>query len=183
VIALTEQEIATALARIPDGLAKYQWIQDRVWRCDVTRDTSFQTRYNGFYRVRRGGGWRAGYFGIMQQAKSTGITFGQALRTLLAPSGRIEASFASKLVATLDPDTPVIDRFVLSNFGLRLPYPTALERERKTVAIYEELCARYEAVLRSRIGRLICARFSEQFPMAAISDLKKIDLVLWQHRG
>lgn len=98
-------------------------------------------------------------------------------------SGRIEASFASKLVATLKPTTPVIDKFVLKNFGLRLPYTYAPGRERKTVAIYDKLCSRYEALLHSPTGRLICARFSERFPQSDIEDLKKIDLVLWQHRG
>ena len=49
--------------------------------------------------------------------------------------------------------------------------------------MYGELCARYEALLASEVGRLICERVESRYPGAGISDLKKVDLVLWQHRA
>ena len=64
----------------------------------------------------------------MQVSKAQCINFPEALRALRERTGRLEASFASKLVATLDPNKPVIDKFVLSNFNLRLPYHGAANR-------------------------------------------------------
>lgn len=180
---LSETEIDTAADRCASGLSKYLWLQNRFPRCDVREDETFQRRFNGFYRVRRNAEWRAAYFEIMERAKPTGIEFGEALAALRAKTGRLEASFASKLVATIDPSKPVIDRFVLQNFGLRLPYHYASNREAQILGIYAELCDRYDALLASELGRLICRRFGKRHPNTGISDLKKVDLVLWQHRA
>jgi hypothetical protein len=49
------------------------------------------------------------------------VNFEHILRTLLAETGKVEASFASKMAATLDPSSPVIDRHVLSYVGRKLP--------------------------------------------------------------
>ena len=180
---LTGPEIEVAVGRIGVGLRKYLWLQAEVGRRDVSRDATFQTRFNGFYRVRRDAEWRGKFYRLMEDAKVSGVEFAEALRALHSATGRYEASFASKLVATLDPGRPVIDRFVLENFGLRLPYPYQADRERRILEVYAELCARYEALLASEVGRLICERVESPYPGAGISDLKKVDLVLWQHRA
>jgi hypothetical protein len=94
----------------------------------------------------------------------------------------LEASFASKLVATLNPDKPVIDKFVLTNFGLSLPSQYENDREAKAVKIYDELCAAYDELLQKPIMNTIRIKFAEQFPWATTTDLKKVDLILWQIR-
>ena len=182
-ITLTGQDIDKALGRIADGLCQYIWIQSRFQHCDVSTDLVFQTAFNGFYRVRRNADWRERFYTLFETARASGITFDQAFRELLQRTERYEASFASKLVATLDPTKPVVDKFVLGNFDLRLPYYSASEREVKTIGVYNELCGRYETFMRSPLGRTICARFTLRYPQADITDLKKIDLVLWQTRG
>ncbi len=118
----------------------------------------------------------------MQKAKEKGITFPQALGALRDATGRIEASFASKLVATLHPTMPVIDKFVLGNFGLCLPYYNSSNRETKTIEVYDRLCKDYDVLTGSSQGLMIREKFSLRFPWAEITDIKKIDLVLWQIR-
>lgn len=180
---LTETEIEAAVGRIGVGLRKYLWLQTEVGRRDVSRDATFQRRFNGFYRVRRDAEWRERYFRLMEESKRGGAHFAQVLRTMHAATGRYEASFASKLVATLDPTQPVIDRFVLENFGLRLPYPYQKNRETRILQVHAELCAKYEALLASDVGRLIREKVEARYPGTGISDLKRVDLVLWQHRA
>jgi len=180
---LSEMEIEAAVVRIGVGLRKYLWLQTEVGRRDVSRDAVFQRRFNGFYRVRRDAEWREAYFRLMEESKAGGVHFAHVLRTLHAATGRYEASFASKLVATLDPTQPVIDRFVLENFGLRLPYPYQKNREIRILQVHAELCAKYEALLASDVGRRISQKVEERYPGTGISDLKRVDLVLWQHRG
>jgi len=119
----------------------------------------------------------------MEESKSSDVNFTQVLRALHAATGRYEASFASKLVATLDPTQPVIDRFVLENFGLRLPYLYQKDRETRILQVHAELCAKYEALLASDVGRLIREKVEARYPGTGISDLKRVDLVLWQHRA
>lgn len=181
-LVLSENDIDAAVERISVGLRKYQWLQHRVHRCDVRTDAEFQRRYFGFYRVRRGSDWRAAYFALMEETKVGGADFAEVLGALRLATGRLEASFASKLVATLAPEMPVIDRFVLENLGLRLPYPSQRNREEKIVSLYAEVRRRYQKILRSVEGQLICTKVDARYPSNGISDLKKVDLVLWQHR-
>jgi hypothetical protein len=161
---LTEKQIDEALERVPAGLGKYLWLQERVWNCDVSTAQDFQTRFNGFYRVRRNEAWRVQFYALMETAKTKDAPFPEILGALHDATGRVEASFASKLVATLTPDKPVIDRYVLENFGLRLPYSYSRDRIRETVEVYRQLIRGYDNLLRSEMGTLICTKFEARFP-------------------
>jgi len=182
-VPLTEHQIERALERIEPGLTKYLWIMARVHRCDVRTDATFQRSFNGFYKVRKNPAWQAPYYALMEHAKTQPLDFAEVLRAMHAAVGSVEASFSSKLVATLDPTQPVWDQFVLRNVGLRKPYPYQNDQLGRTIALYEELRRRCAALAASHEGRLICAMFTRRYPAAAITDLKRIDLVLWQHRG
>lgn len=178
----SDAELHAALDRVPDGLSRYRWLQARVFECDVRSDPEFQRRFNRFYRVRRGGMWRAVFFELLEYSKTAGIDFAQALRFLADSTGRLEASFASKLVATLDPSKPVVDKFVLMNFGLELPHQKAVNRTMSIIEVYERLILEYTHLMMSPQGERIRAMFDEKYPGSGISELKKIDLVLWQAR-
>ena len=39
------------------ALDKYNYIKDNLYKCDVSKDNEFQTRFNAFYRVRRDDKW------------------------------------------------------------------------------------------------------------------------------
>ena len=179
---LTENQVDKALPKVEDGLRKYCWIQENFQRCDVSKDWNFQTKFNDFYKVRRNARWRLHYYELMEAMKSHDMTFAQALRILRQKTNRIEASFASKLVSTLNPNKPVVDKFVLKNFDLRLPYYSATNRESKTIQVYDELCLKYKDLMGRQIASVICDKFVEMYPWANITDLKKVDLVLWQNR-
>lgn len=181
-IEMTEKQVDAALDKIQDGLHKYCRIQTNFRKCDVSSDHDFQTLFSGFYKVRRDAKWRDCYFRLMEKAKQDSINFPDALHALADQTKRIEASFASKLVATLDPTRPIIDRFVLENFGLRLPAFNTINRESKTVDIYNQLCAAYERLMSNRQGRMVLDKFKQRYPQVEITDLKRIDLVLWQNR-
>ena len=118
---LTEEQIQIALSRLEHGLTKYLWLQRQVKLCDVSANEEFQRCFSGFYRMRRNSEWRMGFFALLESSKLNGIGFPEALREIHHRCGMVEASFASKLVATLDPSKPVIDKFVLEYFAMRLP--------------------------------------------------------------
>jgi hypothetical protein len=118
----------------------------------------------------------------MESARLAGIGFPEALKEISRRTGRIEASFSSKLVATLDASQPVIDKFVLKNFGLKLPPWGLPDRESKTIVVYRDLCVAYHDFLQSPTGLMIRDLFDRRYPKSGITELKKIDLVLWQIR-
>ena len=179
---ITDANVANALPKIKVVLKKYCWLQSQVHKVNVSMDKEFQRTFNGFYKVRRRPQWQTMYYGLMEEAKSRGIAFAEILHRLLVLTDRIEASFASKLVATLNPEQPVIDKFVLKNFGLHLPVYSTGDREKKTIGLYEQLRAAYEQLRANEKGRMICEKFRASYPDAGIAVVKMIDLVLWKIR-
>lgn len=181
---VTEEQVQIALSGLQPSLTKYLWLQRQVRLCDdISTNGEFQRRFIGFYRVRRNSGWCSEFFKLMGASKSKGIDFPEALREINCRCGKIEASFASKLVATLDPSKPVIDKFVLSHFAMRLPRWGSTSREEKTIKLYCELCGKYADLLQSPTGKLILGLFDLRYPNSEVTELKKVDLVLWQVRA
>ena len=180
---LTKQQIATALEHAEPGLRRYLWIMDRVHQCDVRRDAEFQRTYTYFYKVRRSDAWRRSYFGLLEHAKTTPMTFSAALRAIHRETGTVAASFASKLVATLDPSLPVWDRHVLDNLGLRAPYHYQRDRVERCERTYTELHQRMTNLVASPEGQRICAAFARRYPRVSVTDMKRVDLVLWRIRA
>lgn len=72
---------------------------------------------------------------------------------------------------------------MLENFELRLPRFELPDREAKTVEVYQELCDMYREFIESSTGTMIRDLFEQRYPSSGISELKKIDLVLWQIRS
>jgi hypothetical protein len=177
-----ESAVRATLPWVARGLDKYIWIQSHVRMRDVSIDREFQRRFAGFYRVRRNATWRTSYFQLLEAAKAGGVTFHETLTQLADQSGRVEASFASKLVATLDDALPVIDSVVLKHVGLRLPAPATLERLKRIVQLFDDLSQWYAEQLSSPPGMSTVRLFREAYPAAQVSDLKALDLVLWQLR-
>ena len=178
----TEEELQKALNQLEHKMDTYIWLQRFVRLCDVSADKEFQRKFSVFYRVRRGSNWKEQYFSLMESSKLGGIDFPAALRELNRYWKQIEASFASKLVATLDPSKPVIDKFVLRYFGIRLTRSGTDARESRTIGLYRELCHKYCALMESPRGKQVREAFDRRYPNLEISELKKLDFVLWQLR-
>lgn len=181
-IVLSDAQIEDSLSRVGRGLEKYLGIQARLRECDVRVDIEFRRWFNGFYRVRRGAAWQDAFFGLLEHAKARPTTFAETLGALHRATGRWEASFASKLLATVDPDMPVIDSVVLQNLGLRLPAPTAVDRAAGIEAVHRALATHFGEFLPTKEGRYLVARFREEYPSAVITETKMLDFVLWQTR-
>jgi hypothetical protein len=145
-----------------------------------TLDTGW--RFNHFYRVRRGTDWQKKFYSLLEMQKHKTVSFADVLQALHQTTGRYEPSFASKLVATIRPDMPVIDSIVLRNLDLTLPGYHSRDRAARLVQLYETLVSRFRAFLKTETGRYVIRRFREEYPGAKLSKVKMLDLVLWQTR-
>ena len=168
------------LDRVEIGIEKYNWIMKRVHEVDVSADVEFQKFFNGFYRMRqRPASFYQSYYAYLESNKNnSALTFESIVTHLYEETGSIHASFSSKLLATVNPDMPIWDRFVLQNLGLRTPYYYEKDRLQKTVQLYERICDWYQ----SEEAKEKLQVFNELFPNAEISDVKKIDFILWATR-
>src|SRR5262249_29983705 len=97
-------------------------------------------------------------------------------------TGRYEASFASKLVATIRPDMPVIDSIVLRNVDLTPPRYNVRDRAVRLEHLHATLLSWFNAVRTTQTGHYLVTRFREEYPAARITEIKMLDLVLWQTR-
>jgi hypothetical protein len=186
-INLTRAEILKALPKVAGGLGKYLCIQALVEQAsDLTHDPIFQKKFNGFYKVRRNEEWRRHYFKILEsqrhKKKGEGLEFLDVLKTIHRRTGKVEASFTSKLTASVDTSLPVIDSIVLKNIGARLPSAKTGNRLSMIATMYDDLGKCYEDYLRTEIGKFLAEEFKKQYPKAKISEVKMLDFVLWQTR-
>ena len=170
----------TSVERIRIGLQKYGSIMVRLHQTDVSKDRDFQRLFNGYYRIRqRSEGFYRSFYRYLEEHKfDTALTYDQVLTDLFQETGCIHASFSSKLLATVRPEMPVWDKYVLSNLGLKAPYYSCKDRFQKVLDTYQKICDWYqtpEALSKAAV-------FEASFPHADITDVKKIDFVLWQTR-
>jgi predicted RNase H-like HicB family nuclease len=182
IIRLTRGQLEAALPRLSRGLEQYMWLQEHRGSGNLFKDHVFRRRFNRFYRVRRGTEWQDKFYRLLWRKRGEPVSFGEILRTLHRATGRYESSFASKLVATIRPEMPVIDSVVLRNVDLRLPRYNARDRTARLARLYATLVSWFNAFLRTETGRYLVKRFREEYPDARISEVKMLDLVLWQTR-
>ena len=170
----------TILDRVEIGIEKYNWIMKRVHETDVSSDVEFQRTFNGFYRMRqRPTSSYASYYTYLEKNKNNqDLSFEDTVTYLYQETGSIHASFSSKLLATVNPNMPIWDKFVLQNLGLRTPYSYEKDRLQKTIQLDQKICDWYKTD--EAIKKL--AGFNQQFPGVNITDVKKIDFILWSTR-
>lgn len=149
----------------------------RVNETDVSTDADFQRFYNGFYRIRqRPANFYKAYYAYLERNKyNSQLTFEDILIHFYHENGTLQASFSSKLLATVRPDMPIWDRFVLQNLELRAPYSYKKDRIKKTLSLYQQICIWY----RSDQAYAKLNEFNDYFPGVNILDVKKIDFILW----
>ncbi|MGE3843068.1 MAG: hypothetical protein AB7I50_15955 [Vicinamibacterales bacterium] len=181
-IELSPRQIEIALPRVEGGLKKYWWLQSEYPSRNVVTDLEYQRAFVGFYRVRRSAPWREAFFRLLEEGKTRRPTITEVLHRIHEATGRIEASFASKLVATADPDLPVIDSVVLRNLGRRLPTGSASQRIRGIASLHERLAEDYTRFLDTALGGHLVTRFTATYPRFPITTMKMLDLVIWQIR-
>lgn len=130
---------------------------------------------------RRGADWKREYFRLMIDYRARkDITFGKILLRLYQATGQIEASFASKMLATLDANMPIWDRNVLKALQLRLKGKNSEIRFSNAVVLYDRICSWYKAFLHTDQAKEMIERFNKEFPdYENLSETKKIDFILW----
>lgn len=177
------------------GLEDYQYIMENVHKVNMSdvnnKDTrKFRTTYNRFYNVRHksGNAWYDHYYQVFEKMKheENNATFERILNEISIET--VDASFASKMLATLNPDKPILDSRVLNNFKITIKGNTKQEKIKSSIEAYKKIEAEYEEYLPSKEARENIDLFDEIFPEYArnsnsnaplISDIKKIDFIIW----
>ena len=121
------------------GLDSYTKIIEQVKTTNIATDKNFQKLFNGFYLVRRNETWRKNYYNFFETIKNTSPTFESIITHLYEVSGNIEASFSSKMLASIFPEKPIWDRYIIQNLNLELTGNTQLEKLQNAITIYANI--------------------------------------------
>ena len=164
------------------GVPQYVWLSENI----NPSDAEWQKRFCKFYRVYGGGRgkeWREAFFEQMAKVGDR-PTFSDVLIALSndpRTAGRVEKSFASKLLHTLNPHSPIIDKYIIRNTGVKLPEYKSIE---EAVVCYDELVGWFDTELKTARGQEWIALFDAAFPeyRERLTAEKKVDFLLWMIR-
>ena len=141
----------------------------------------FQRKYDAFYRLRRNEAWRKEYFQLMDTYKKRGNTsFGEILLRLYQKTNQIEASFSSKMLATINDNMPIWDSKVLGVMKMKVAGTKTEIRFSNSVLLYDQICSWYREFLKTDNAKEMIRRFDAEFPeFQSMSATQKIDFILW----
>ena len=174
-------DLDSAFGRLNNRRRDMQRYTDIMSIAESPEDPTFQKKFNAFYRVRRNEVWRKKFYEIMASCRKKGnASFGEILLRLYQATGQIEASFGSKMLATVNPDMPIWDSNVLKCLQLQLKGKTPELKMSNAVVLYDRICRWYTRFLQTEEAKTMLERFDLEFPeFQTMTNIKKIDFVLW----
>jgi len=177
------------------GLNQYVRILE-LRKINVATNESYQKNFTSYYRVRREASWLKEYYSFMEIHKNDKeLSFETILRYISNishnvkvsknnPDGiakTIDASFASKMLSTINTNYPIWDSQVVKTLGIKLY--EGLNREEKIeayIGAYKFLKKEVDSFIPTPQGVECIAIFDKMFPsFSYINPVKKIDFYLW----
>jgi hypothetical protein len=165
------------------GVKKYLLIMRLVGDSNVQKSKDFQKLFNGFYRVRqRSPEFYEALYKYLEQNKNKEVLFEDALTFFYKKFHRFEPSFSSKLVATINPKFPIWDSRVLARLNFTTPHVNLESKIRlkKMVEIYQDIVSWYYIFMKTPQAKEMINIFDKKIGHVNITNIKKIDFILWQ---
>ncbi|WP_031553228.1 hypothetical protein [Oribacterium sp. FC2011] len=163
-------------------IEKYIWLIDNLQNINIASDKDgFQKKYNGFWNVRSDSNWRDSYFEYFESVKDKAPSFEKIIMDLnVKLKGRIEPSFSSKMLATIDPGRPIWDSRVLVRLGYKDDWKGDNSIDNAN-SIYKRICGWYAEYFETAEMKRNIEIFDSYLPeyKDRISAVKKIDYLLW----
>ena len=182
------RNIESILGRITTSkLNAYALTQNRLQQVDVSTDELYQKTYNGFYRVRLPltDAYSTYYKLIEQNKNNNNQSLAQLLEELLIATRSVDTSFGSKILATVNPNVAPLDSVVLGHLNLRLPARTGqsdIERIQQCMNVHNQLISKLNQLITMPEFQRLKQKFVKRFPNYNFTDVKILDLLLWQYR-
>ncbi|GAB4045771.1 hypothetical protein GCM10028810_20960 [Spirosoma litoris] len=104
-------QIDKVLISLEPFVVQYHDTWEGLIKFDVSKDKTYQSNFIRFFRLPRTDCYNY-YFDFLERREhNTDLSYADVLTELQSITDRLESSFASKLVATVDPRHPVIGCF------------------------------------------------------------------------
>ena len=167
---------------------KYMFLQDNLYSGDVSTDLEYQSIFADLYSMSghkcHDADWCHGFFSLLEKFKYSYNGFPLVLRELTHRVRRTEVAYASIMVATINPEKPLLTSYVLNSLDLTIPNSNAGTSQRGLPAnLYLQVKNLLNSVLKEQKVIDLLNEFDILYPMALhIDDMKKLDFMLWQNR-
>ena len=177
---------------IQSGVIKYTWIMEFIEKAklnniDLTIEKEFRTKFNGFYRIRQKPEefYNQYYLLLNSNLKST-PEFINILENLYTIEQRLESSFSSKLLHSINPNLPIWDSIVMQKLNLKTTfYPKDIIKKKENIVNqYQRLSVFFNDFLLTQESQQLINLFDKKINTQNynITPLKKIDFIIWQTR-
>lgn len=170
--------------KIRPSLRKYKNIMSLAKNsCDFSKDKEFQKSFNGYYLAGpKDQLWYETFYKLFQEARMNNYTFEDVLFKFYKETGRVELSFCSKMIHTLNPTMPIIDQYILWKFGFNTKTDFKNNPE-LAILVYEDICEQYKNHMDDNAVVDVLNRFDNDFPeFSDIEKIKKLDTIFWSLR-
>lgn len=167
------------------GIKTYYYLVQNATEIDVSNDVEYQKTFSKFYGIngaRRGNEWKKIYYDYFQSVKGKGkdLTFSDIVTYLYKKTQRVEISFSSKMLATINMDKPIYDKYISKVFKLDKEKRDTVE---EAIQLYKKLEEIYSKILQDEKYKDFIAEFDLLFPdyKCKISEIKKLDFIFWTY--
>lgn len=169
------------LEKRAQDIQHYMNIMSKVKTVNVADDQDFQREFDFFYKVRRNAEWRKVFFEIFERKKKKNCSYKEIITELYEGTGQVEASFASKILASIDENMPIWDSKVLDRIGIKSSNKRGQQKLEETIELYDVIVQWYSDLKANKASyNEYITSFDSRFPdYSSISDIKKIDFILW----
>ena len=159
----------------------YMNIMSKVKTVNAADDQDFQREFDFFYKVRRNAEWRKVFFEIFERKKKKNCSYKEIITELYEGTGQVEASFASKMLASIDENMPIWNSKVLDRIGIKSSNKRGQQKLEETIELYDVIVQWYSDLKANKASyNEYITSFDSRFPdYSSISDIKKIDFILW----
>lgn len=177
--------------QVDNGLSKYIDTINNLNKVNVSSDVNYQSNYRAYYGMNSTTTqkFQQQYFTYLENNKNnSNLTYRQVLTDLYNATGRVDYSFASKLLHTINQDNPILDKHVMRLLGFYLQGTGADPgRIDYYVDVHETVKAEYTQIANrtySGIGIYTALQlFDLTFPnYVGINITKKIDCIVFRLR-
>jgi hypothetical protein len=169
------------------SIPEYQYLQKRAFE-----DEQYLKRFVAFYKIRffkKKSDKQLHYFKkqLLSTSRGNKVEFDRIFMRLSDYSGKSQLSYASKIIATANPEMAVVDKHVLKNLSMHRSYiKNKKDRYKKDVELYNNINSFIKDLCRKKEGKELIRAFDKRtklIPEALkICAVKKIDFMLWRMR-
>ena len=164
------------LEKRAQDIQHYMNIMSKVKTVNVADDQDFQREFDFFYKVRRNAEWRKVFFEIFERKKKKNCSYKEIITELYEGTGQVEASFASKMLASIDENMPIWDSKVLDRIRIKSSNKRGQQKLEETIELYDVIVQWYSDLKANKASyNEYITSFDSRFPdYSSISDTKKI---------